>query len=54
MGAQYHESLRGDLADTAAETDSEPCQVEEDGINKSSVSHSNQCLEARWGKGGDV
>ena len=32
MAAQYHESLRGDLADTAADTDREPCQVEEDGM----------------------
>ena len=34
MAAQYHASLRlrGDLADTAADTDREPCQVEEDGM----------------------
>ena len=64
MAAQYHESLRGDLADTAADTDREPCQVEEDGMARHlfeepnpTVSTRAECLivpvTSTWTRGGE-
>ena len=62
MAAQYHESLRGDLADTAADTDREPCQVEEDGMARHLFEEPNPTVSTRaecrivtstWTRGGE-